>query len=116
MPLLRHCSTRSAFLPESVHHPNPEPLPLQGKRVEFVSDQAHTPLDNCTPTVGSLLSFVLCWERDRVKWCVPMHYMKYCLLSSQHRQQCRCAIKSTGWGGRGELFGWGIVSGDSHKA
>lgn len=98
----------SSFLSESAHHPNPEPLHLQGKHVEFVSDQAYTPLDNCTPTVGSLLSFVLCWERDRVRWCLPMHHMKYCLLSSQHHQQLRCAIKAMGWGG-----GVNCLSGDS---
>lgn len=98
LPLLHHCSNHSSFLSESAHHPNPEPLHLQGKRVEFVSDQAYTPLDNCTPTVGFLLSFVLCQERDRVRWCLPMHHMKYGLLSSQHLQQLRRAIKAMGWG------------------
>lgn len=45
---------RHPLLSPRVHHPNPEPPHLQAKYVEFVSDQAHTQLDNCTPTVGSL--------------------------------------------------------------
>lgn len=102
------------FLSQRVHHAKPEPLHLQGKHMEFGSDQAYTPLDNCTPTVGSLRSFVFSWkESNRVRWCLPEGFLS-CILWNTVSSPIPMANSLQGHGGQWIVW-LGIVSSDSHR-
>ena len=65
-----------------------------------VSYPAYTPLDSCTPTLGSMHVFVLLCEGDSMWW----HHMKYGHLSSQHHQQLGGAVSAMCHRGKGTVW------------
>lgn len=79
-PLLQGHSNTHPFLSQRLHHSSPEPLHLQAKYVEFVSHQAHTQLNSCTPIGDSPCFFVFYWEgEDRMRWPLPRRFLS-CII------------------------------------
>lgn len=67
-----HCrflvaETAHSFLALRVPGPVSECVHSQGKRAKYVSDQAYTLLDNCTPTVGSRACVLSCVGKEALE-------------------------------------------------